>query len=398
LVRLDEHPGLLAPAPNQQKPSLNPVLEPLPSRPPDQNRPLICFSHLRWNFVYQRPQHLMPRFARSRPVFFFEEPVFGGQAAFLETQRLENGVTVAVPRLPHGLDEAEQIDAQRGLLDRLCRDHSIRRPVLWYYTPMSGPFSEHLDAAAVVYDCMDELSAFRGAPPVMVECERRLLERARVVFTGGQSLYEAKRHQHANAHAFPSSVDVAHFRRARARQAEPPDQAHVPRPRVGHYAVLDERLDTGLVAALAEARPDWQLILVGPVVKIDPAELPRRANVHYLGGKSYDELPAYLSGWDVAFMPFALNESTRFISPTKTPEYLAAGKPVVSTPVTDVVRTYGERGLVRIAANPTEFVAAIEACLSMTGAKRRAWLAEVDGLLDEMSWDRTWAQMKELIG
>jgi glycosyltransferase involved in cell wall biosynthesis len=398
LVRLDEQPGLLAPAPNQQKPSPKTVFEPLPPRSPDQSPALICFSHLRWNFVYQRPQHLMSRFARSRPVFFFEEPVFGGHAASLETQRLENGVTVAVPHLPHGLGEAEQIDAQRGLLDRLCRDHGIGRPVLWYYTPMSGPFSEHLAAEEVIYDCMDELSAFRGAPPAMVERERRLLERARVVFTGGRSLYEAKRHQHANVHAFPSSVDVAHFRRARARQAEPPDQAHIPRPRVGHYAVLDERLDTGLVAALAEDRPDLQLILVGPVVKIDPAELPRRANIHYLGGKSYDELPAYLAGWDVAFMPFALNESTRFISPTKTPEYLAAGKPVVSTPVTDVIRTYGERGLVRIAANATEFVDAIEACLSMAGAERQAWLAEVDGLLDEMSWDRTWAQMKELIG
>ena len=398
MVRLDEHPGILAPAPSQQKPPPIPAVEPLPSGSPNQGPTLICFSHLRWDFVYQRPQHLMSRFARSMRVFFLEEPVFGDRAASLETRRLENGVTVAVPSMPHGLDEAAQIDAQRELLDRLCRDHGVRRPVLWYYTPMSGPFSEHLDAAAVVYDCMDELSAFRGAPPAMVERERRLLERARVVFTGGQSLYEAKRHQHANVHAFPSSVDVAHFRQARARLTEPPDQVRIPRPRVGHYAVLDERLDTRLVAALAEARPDWQLILVGPVVKIDPAELPRRANVHYLGGKSYDELPAYLSGWDVAFMPFALNESTRFISPTKTPEYLAAGRPVVSTPVADVVRTYGERGLVRVAAEPAEFAAAVEASLAMAGAERQAWLSAVDGLLEEMSWDRTWARMKELVG
>jgi glycosyltransferase involved in cell wall biosynthesis len=397
LVRLDEHPGILAPAPNQQKPSPKSAVEPLPSRSQNQNLPLICFSHLRWNFVYQRPQHVMSRFARSMRVFFFEEPVFGEQAAVLETHRLENGVTVAVPRLPHGLDEAGQIDAQRQLLDRLCRDHGIRRPVLWYYTPMSGPFSEHLAAEEVIYDCMDELSAFRGAPPSLIERERRLLARARVVFTGGQSLFEAKRHRHSNVHAFPSSVDVAHFRQARAHLPEPADQAPIPHPRVGHYAVLDERLDAGLVAALAKARPDWQLILVGPVVKIDPAGLPRRVNIHYLGGKSYDELPAYLSGWEVAFMPFALNESTRFISPTKTPEYLAAGKPVVSTPVTDVVRTYGERRLVRIAANPDEFVASVEACLSMAGAEWQAWLAEVDELLDEMSWDRTWARMKELM-
>jgi UDP-galactopyranose mutase len=261
---------------------------------------------------------------------------------------------------------------------------------------MSLPFSDHLDAAAVVYDCMDELSAFSGAPPVLLERERALLARADVVFTGGHSLYEAKRGRHPNVHAFPSSVDVAHFRRARARLPEPPDQASIPHPRIGHYAVLDERLDIDLVAAIADARPDWQIVLVGPVVKIDPASLPRRPNIHYLGGKRYEELPAYLSGWDAAFMPFALNESTRFISPTKTPEYLAAGKPVVSTPVTDVVRTYGERGLVQIADTPAGFVAALERILT-TGDERRPWLDDVDRTLGEMSWDQTWARMRELL-
>jgi glycosyltransferase involved in cell wall biosynthesis len=358
---------------------------------------LICFSHLRWHFVYQRPQHLMTRFARMMRVFFVEEPVFGETSApVLELHPQASGVTVVVPRLPHGLDEAGRIAAQRRLVDGLCRDQGISRPVLWYYTPMSGPFSEHLDARAVVYDCMDELSAFKGAPPTLLENERRLFGRARVVFTGGISLYEAKRRQHPSVHAFPSSVEVGHFRRAREPLADPPDQASIPRPRIGHYAVLDERLDTGLLAGIADARPDWQLILVGPVVKIDPAELPRRPNIHYLGGKSYAELPAYLAGWDAAFMPFALNESTRFISPTKTPEYLAAGRPVVSTPITDVVRSYGERGLVRIASAPAEFVAALEATLD-GGWDRRAWLAEVDELLAQMSWDITWNRMKELL-
>jgi glycosyltransferase involved in cell wall biosynthesis len=189
---------------------------------------------------------------------------------------------------------------------------------------------------------------------------------------------------------------VAHFRRAREVLADPPDQAGIPRLRIGHYAVLDERLDRELVAVIANARPDLQLVLVGPVVKIDPAELPRRPNIHYLGGKAYDELPAYLSGWNAAFMPFALNESTRFISPTKTPEYLAAGKPVVSTPVRDVVRTYGESGLVRIAHGPEAFVAALDAILAK-GPPGPAWLAEVDRVLAEMSWDRTFARMKELL-
>jgi UDP-galactopyranose mutase len=358
---------------------------------------IICFSHLRWNFVYQRPQHLMSRWAKTQRVFYFEEPVFAAEAVPTpELSTVDETLTVVVPRLPDGLDPSQQIEAQRVVLDRLCEEQGIEKPLLWYYTPMSGVFSAHLRPQRVVYDCMDELSAFSGAPPELVDEERRLLERADIVFTGGYSLYEAKRRQHANVHAFPSSVDVPHFRRARERLPDPPDQAAIPHPRIGHYAVLDERLDIDLVAAIADARPDWQLILLGPVVKIDPASLPRRPNIHYLGGKSYSELPAYLSGWDVAFMPFALNESTRFISPTKTPEYLAAGRPVVSTPVRDVVRTYGEGGLVRIAATAPEMVAAIEACLAgaCTGP---GWLPAVDRLLDTMSWDRTWAQMKDLI-
>lgn len=332
-------------------------------------------------------------------VFYFEEPVFADEAKpSLWTEQTAEGVVRVVPSLPHGLGEDGQIAAQKELLDRLCAEQQIFRPIVWYYTPMSLPFSDHLDPATVVYDCMDELSAFRGAPPALLERERALLGRADVVFTGGHSLYEAKRHRHRNVHAFPSSVDVAHFRQARARLPEPADQASIPHPRIGHYAVLDERLDTDLVAAIADARPDWQLVLVGPVVKIDEAALPRRPNLHYLGGKRYEELPAYLSGWDAAFMPFALNESTRFISPTKTPEYLAAGKPVVSTPVTDVVRTYGERGLVHIADTPAGFVAALEQILATTGDVRRPWLADVDRTLAEMSWDQTWARMKELVG
>jgi len=358
---------------------------------------LICFSHLRWDFVYQRPQHLMTRFARQTRVFFFEEPVWGDVASpTLELRRVRPGVTVAVPRLPHGMDEPAQHAAQRRLLDQLCHEHGIARPVLWYYTPMSLPFSAHLAATQIVYDCMDELSAFKGAPPALLERERELLARARVVFTGGRSLHQAKCGRHDNVHAFPSSVDVEHFRRAREALADPPDQAPIGRPRIGHYAVLDERLDRELVAAIAEMRPDWQLVLVGPVVKIDPAELPRRSNIHYLGSKTYDELPAYLSGWEAAFMPFALNESTRFISPTKTPEYLAAGKQVVSTPITDVVDTYGRRGLVRVAATVETFVAALEAALAQ-GRAPGAWLERVDALLADMSWDRTWMAMNELL-
>jgi glycosyltransferase involved in cell wall biosynthesis len=242
-----------------------------------------------------------------------------------------------------------------------------------------------------VYDCMDELSGFAGAPPGLREQEAQLMKRADLMTTGGYSLYEAKRALHPNVHPFPSSVDVAHFRRARTATAEPPDQASLPRPRLGFFGVIDERMDLALLAGVAAARPQWQLVLVGPVVKIDAARLPRAANVHYLGSQPYDTLPSYLAGWDVALMPFARNEATRYISPTKTPEYLAAGRPVVSTSIRDVVRPYGQRGLVRIADTVEDFVSAVEAALVEDSTAR---LRSADDFLRHTSWDATWAEMK----
>jgi UDP-galactopyranose mutase len=355
---------------------------------------LVCLSHLRWNFVFQRPQHLLSRFAKERRVFFFEEPVFGKGRARLQVTRSPEGVWVAVPHLPEGLDEQSVLEAQQVLLDELLQRHAVKRYVSWYYTPMALGFTRHLQPSTVVYDCMDELSAFRGAPPALLQREVELLQRADVVFTGGQSLYEAKRDRHPSVHAFPSSVDVAHFATARQPLTDPADQASIPHPRLGFFGVVDERMDLELLAAVADARPDWQLVILGPVVKIDPASLPRRPNLHFLGGKLYTELPAYVSGWDVALMPFARNESTRFISPTKTPEYLAAGKPVVSTSIRDVVRPYGDLGLVHIADTPEDFVRACEAALN---EDRATWLPRVDAHLASMSWDTTWGGMKALM-
>jgi glycosyltransferase involved in cell wall biosynthesis len=355
---------------------------------------LVCFSHLRWNFVFQRPQHLLSRFARERQVFFFEEPIFGKGQAWLQVTRSPEGVWVAVPHLPEGMDEQGVVAAQQVLLDELLERHVVRRYVSWYYTPMALSFSRHLEPWAVAYDCMDELSAFRGAPPALLHREAELLQRADVVFTGGQSLYEAKKDRHPSVHAFPSSVDVAHFATARRPLPEPADQAAIAHPRLGFFGVVDERMDLELLAAVADARPEWQLVILGPVVKIDPASLPRRPNLHFLGGKLYTELPTYLASWDVALLPFARNESTRFISPTKTPEYLAAGKPVVSTSIRDVVRPYGDLGLVRIADTPEDFVRACEAALA---EDRSTWLPRVDAHLASMSWDTTWAGMKALL-
>ncbi|MBV9957072.1 MAG: glycosyltransferase family 1 protein [Acidobacteria bacterium] len=356
---------------------------------------LVCLSHLRWDFVYQRPQHLLSRFARQgRRVFFIEEPIFGEGAARLDLSLRDDGVCVVVPHLPQSFAGQETDGVMQTLLDRLCQEQAIRECVLWYYTPMAIRWSRHLQPLAVIYDCMDELSAFRGAPLALREREQELFEFADLLFTGGQSLYEAKREHHSQPYAFPSSIDAPHFAQARGVKHEPEDQARIPHTRLGFCGVIDERMDLGLLDAVAEARPDWQLVIIGPVVKIDPSELPRRANIHYLGGKKYQELPAYLAGWDVALLPFARNESTRFISPTKTPEYLAAGLPVVSTSIRDVVRPYGEAGFVHIADTASEFVAAVEEALQEDAHAR---IRAVDAFLSQTSWDRTWRRMNELI-
>jgi hypothetical protein len=359
------------------------------------NPVIVCFSHLRWNFVFQRPQHLMTRAARTFRVVFVEEPEIRPVALpVLETRSGDDGVTVAVPILPEGLTPAETAAAQRMLVDDLVAGLSAGPLVFWYYTPMALEFTRHHAPDLVVYDNMDELSAFLGAPRKLLDLERELFSRADLVFTGGVSLFEAKRGRHHAIHAFPSSIDAAHFGAARTRPAEPADLAVIARPRLGFFGVIDERMDVDLVGACADLRPDWQFVMLGPIVKIDPARLPQRANIHWLGGKSYAGLPDYLGGWDVGIMPFAINEATRYISPTKTPEFLAAGVRVVSTPIRDVIRPYGERGLVAIASTPGAFVAAAE---RMMQEPRGPWLERVDAFLSGMSWDRTFADMRRLM-
>lgn len=359
-------------------------------------RVIVCFSHLRWGFVYQRPQHVLSRAAKDQPVYFLEEPVFepAGIVPRLDLFPQPGGVTVAVPVLAEGSSGAAVTEAQRQLLDALLAGQPGKEIVFWYYTPMALAFSGHVEPDLCVYDCMDELSAFRGASQQLTTLEQQLFSRADLVFTGGQSLYEAKRDRHRAVHCMPSSIDKAHFAAARRDLPAPADQAALPRPRVGFFGVIDERMDLGLVDAVAAARPDWHFVMLGPVVKIDPANLPQRPNIHWLGSKSYADLPAYLAGWDAGFMPFALNESTRFISPTKTPEFLAAGVPVVSTPITDVVRPYGQLDLVEIAATAEAMVACLAAVLAQPGT---GWLDRVDAHLHALSWDRTWAEMAALM-
>lgn len=366
---------------------------------------LVCLSHLRWNFVYQRPQHLLSRAAKDRRVFFFEEPIFveHGNDPLAKIAHLDvsidhdSGVHVVVPQLPHGLSHEEVIASQKALIDDLFSEYNIEKPTVWYYTPMAQKFAGHIDAGCTIFDCMDELSAFKFAPQELKELEAKLLERADVVFTGGQSLYEAKKNRHHNVHAFPSSIDYDHFAKARKITHDPEDQASIPFPRMGFFGVIDERLDIELVRGIAEARPDWHLVMIGPVVKIDEADLPKLPNIHYLGSKSYKELPSYLATWDVAMLPFAKNESTQFISPTKTPEYLAAGKAVVSTSIRDVVRPYGDRHLVHIADTVDEFIRAASIAGMDEANTDARWRENVDAFLSQMSWDRTWGRMSALI-
>ncbi len=346
---------------------------------------LICFSHLRWDFVKQRPQHIMLRLSRRFDVTFFEEALFDAEQSWLEIREVD-GVRVATPHLA----TADDIDLTlRRLLDaHVARD---ARPLTrWYYTPMMWAFSSHLRAVSTVYDCMDELANFAFAPPELLPREQALLAAADVVFTGGHSLYEAKRARHDEIHPFPSSVDVPHFARAREIARSSTD-----RPTLGFYGVIDERMDLGLIADVARARPNWTIEMVGPVLKIDAADLPNLPNIIWRGQAGYDALPGFLAGWDVAIMPFAINAATRFISPTKTPEYLAGGCPVVSTPIVDVGRHYGALQGVRIAENAAAFIIATEDLLALDAVG--PWRAEADHLLKTMSWEATVDSMLAII-
>lgn len=338
----------------------------------------------------------MGRFARTGRVFFFEEPVFEDGEAVLRSAFCPNtGVTVLTPVLPHGSTHDEIVRWQTKFLGSVLRENKVHDYVAWYYTPMAREFSLDLRPAATVYDCMDELSCFVGAPPEMRMNELRLLEDADLVFTGGASLFESKRKQHPSVYLFPSSVDVTHFARARVIEREPEDQAGLPGPRLGYAGVIDERMDLELIRYIAAARPEWQLVLLGPVVKIDPASLPKAKNIHYLGMKQYSELPAYFSGWQIGMLPFARNEATKFISPTKTPEYLAAGLQVVSTPIRDVVSPYGDSKLAGIADRPEEFVRIAESFIANPPNDR--FRARVKDFLARSSWDKTWSEMNELV-
>ncbi|MGI4938927.1 MAG: glycosyltransferase, partial [Janthinobacterium lividum] len=365
---------------------------------PEADRPMdtiIVFSHLRWDFVYQRPQHLLSRLAQHYRIVFIEEPVHDAGAPFLDISTPCANVLVGRPHTPSQFPgfHDEQLPYLKTMVAELGREYPDA--LVWFYTPMALPLLDALSPSVVVYDCMDELAAFKNSPRQLLQREGALLNTADIVFAGGPSLYRSKKDRHPNVHCFSSSVDVVHFAQALDRSNYHPEQENIPTPRLGFYGVIDERFDAPLIGAVADAHPEWQIVLVGPVVKIDPATLPRRDNIHYLGQQNYASLPHFLAGWDLCLMPFALNESTRFISPTKTLEYLAAELPIVSTPIADVIELYGD--VVSIAADQAAFISACERALAQTAAERAAALPAMRETLAKTSWEATAEGMRVLL-
>jgi glycosyltransferase involved in cell wall biosynthesis len=362
--------------------------------PQQETYDLVVFSHLRWNFVFQRPQHLIERFSKKQRVLFVEEPIDHSpdEEGTAKLIKVNPNLTVLQPKVK-GEDWLKK--TQQLVIQQLTKMKSSQ-PILWFYSPMFEPIANGISHSLVVYDCMDELAAFKAAPPELIERERKLLNRADLVFTGGKSLYESKKEHHDSVYCFPSSVDHQHFERAtNAQTLIPKDLARIPGPRVGFYGVVDERLDLDLLEKVSRRLPDFSFVVIGPVVKISESDLPKRKNIYYLGSKKYEELPLYLKGIDVAMMPFALNEATQFISPTKTLEFMAALKPIVSTPIKDVMRDYARE--VNISHSVVEFSLAIEKYMQESLAQRLFRHRLQKAVIKRTSWDKTAHRMQEII-
>ncbi len=355
--------------------------------------PLIVLSHVRWGFVFQRPQQLMTRLASRFDVYFVEEPVFADAEPALMSATHENGVEVLTPRTKEfasGFHDS-QLNAMRPLIAEFLAARGLKDPLVWLTTPMALPLVADLEPRAVVYDCMDDLASSLSAPPALAAREQALLELADVVLTGGPSLHEARRDRRPDAHCLPSGVEAAHFAPENLDgddiEGAVATELHrgMPHPRLGFFGVIDERLDLGLLAALADSRPEWQIVMVGPVAGIDPATLPQRPNVRWAGPQRHEALPHLMAHWDVCLLPFALDEATRSLNPGQTLEYLAGGKPVVATPVRDVVSLYG--AAVHVAEDTDQFVAAVEGLLDEPAAARAGRRARAQALVDGHPWD-----------
>ncbi len=343
---------------------------------------MIVFCHLRWEFVYQRPQHIISRLSGEIKILFIEEPVQKAERGH-SLKKINQNLHVLQPNTKSIEEISELIPEIIG---------SAHVPIGWFYSPSFSPVLEHFNFSHIVYDCMDELSLFKGAPDHLIEQEKYLMAHADVVFTGGKSLFESKEQMHPNVHCFPSSVDYEHFSKAKNNTSLPAEIADIPSPIVGYCGVIDERLDIVLLNETASKMPQVSFVMIGPVVKIDIQDLPMQKNIYYLGMKPYESLPDYLKAFDIAMMPFALNEATKYISPTKTLEYMAAGLPIISTKITDVVRDYLH--CVKLVASPCDFY---EEILDTLEDQDKSFLIEYGHILEKTSWDSTVKQMKAIL-
>jgi glycosyltransferase involved in cell wall biosynthesis len=358
------------------------------------DNPVIVFSHLRWEFVTQRPQHIMKRLAKNRKIFFVEEPISfdSHNHGTLHISSPEKNITVIQPRISF----EEVPDILSVLLQETFASSLFSDVILWFYTPAFVDVAYGIDSNMIVYDCMDELSAFKGASPSLLLQEKKLFRLADVVFTGGRSLYEEKCKYHNNVYCFPSSVDVEHFgNTVKKSTLVPHDLLSISQPIIGFHGVIDERLDLELIAATAKEVPFVSFVFIGPIVKISADELPQLPNVHYLGIKPYESLPSYLKGMKITIMPFALNKSTQFISPTKTLEYMAALKPIISTPIKDVEKTYPNE--VAIVRTPHEFTQAIMNYLYESPIEEKKRIELQQKVIGRTSWDNTVTRMESIL-
>jgi glycosyltransferase involved in cell wall biosynthesis len=353
-------------------------------RPEKHGYDLVVFCHLRWDFVYQRPQHIISRLSHDYKILFVEEP--------WQSKEIAHSLNFVLPNLHVFRPNISHIDELAGVLTQLLGSASI--PLAWFYSPSFCTVLDQMKFGTVIYDCMDELSLFKGAPASLIQQERDLLEKSDIVFTGGRSLYEAKTPHHPNVHCFPSSVDFDHFARAKNGINLPHDIIDIPSPIVGYFGVVDERLDLELIEQTAAQLPEVSFVFIGPVVKISDSDLPRLPNIYYLGMKAYQTLPNYLKAFNIAMMPFALNDATKYISPTKTLEYMAAGKPIISTRVKDVEREYSTS--VHLVSNAAEFAEEIKSILFPSTANS-THVDRYSDILGKTSWNSTVFRMKVAI-
>jgi glycosyltransferase involved in cell wall biosynthesis len=362
--------------------------------------PIIVHCHLRWEGVWQRPQQFLSRLSQRHPILFIEGPILHdkNEAPTFELLPVAQYPNVTVMRTHFPASRFQNgawVDAERLRLLKEAMNGPLKGrfecAVQWFYDPMAAPcFIGKIGERAVVYDCMDELSQFKFAPPEIVAREKVLLASADVVFAGGRKMWLSKSRHNDNAHFYGCGVDVQHFAKARLAETElPADVANLKRPILGYFGVVDERLDYDLIAKLADADPNWQIVMVGPTAKVNPDDLPKRANIHWLGRREYAQLPNYTKAFDVCLMPFALNEATEYINPTKALEYMATGRPIVSTAVPDVVSNFSEA--VNVAISQDCFV---EMCVRALSAPDEEAIQRGIEMANNNQWDAIVAKLE----